>query len=158
MNIFVLDEDPEIAARMHCDKHVVKMVLETAQLLCTAIDVHTEGKVKPLYRTTHKNHPCAVWVRESIENFLWTAELGLRLAEEYTHRYGKRHKSENVIRWCLDNCPNFPHIPMTERPLCMPDDCKIGNVVTSYRVYYRNKAESITMAFTNRTKPAFMEN
>ena len=65
MNIFMLHQEPQIAAQYHCDKHVVKMILESAQLLCTALN---EAGVPMPYRVTHKNHPCSIWVRESRAN------------------------------------------------------------------------------------------
>ena len=64
MNIFVLDNDPFKAAEYQCDKHVVKMVLETAQLLCSAHETAP-------YKRTHYNHPCAIWTRSSLSNYMW---------------------------------------------------------------------------------------
>jgi hypothetical protein len=158
MNIFVLDNDPIECAKLHCDKHVVKMILETAQLLCTAIHTYTNGELVPPYKPTHKNHPCTVWVRESIENFMWTADLGVQLALEYEHRYGKQHKSAGVISWCLMNCPRFPHVPMTDHVLCMPDECKQdGLAIQSYINYYILKAQTMDMRYTNRERPDWLE-
>lgn len=158
MNIFVLDEDPVEAAKLHCDKHVVKMLLETAQILCTAIHAHTEGKVVPPYKPTHKSHPCTLWAMESIENFMWLADLGVQLSIEYTHRFKKVHKSAAVISWCLENCPKFPHVPMTPHVLCMPEECKQDNLaVQSYINYYIVKSEQIDMRYTNREQPEWLE-
>ena len=86
MNIFVLSENPVEAAQMQCDQHIVKMTLETGQMLCTA---YPEGV--PPYKRTHYNHPCNVWVRESKGNFLWLCDHANTLAEEYTFRFGKIH-------------------------------------------------------------------
>ncbi len=69
MNIFILDEDITKSAQAHCDKHVVKMILESAQLLCTAVNYYAGEQVTP-YKSTHMNHPCSIWVRESLANFL----------------------------------------------------------------------------------------
>lgn len=158
MNIFVLSEDPIECAKLHADVHVVKMPLETAQMLCTAIYLHTEGQVVTPYKPTHKGHPCVLWAKESIENFLWLADLGLQLCFEYTHRYGKTHKSQEVIQWCLMNCPRFPHVPKTEHPLCMPENCKQEDLtVQSYINYYIIKSEAIKMTYTNREIPDFLE-
>ena len=96
LNIFVLHKNPQLAAQYQCDKHVVKMILETAQLLCSP---YVPG-VAP-YRRTHYNHPCAKWTRESQSNYFWLGIHGLALADEYTYRYGKIHKSVDVIKWCL---------------------------------------------------------
>jgi|TARA_R110000868_G_C10787599_1_gene756016 hypothetical protein len=134
MNIFVLDKDPKTCAVYHNDKHVVKMILETAQLLC---GVHwVEGGEAP-YKLSHKNHPSAIWTRECVENYIWLCDLGLELCNEYTYRYGKRHKSQDIIEWCLLNVPNIPEKgDITPFALAMPDECKVGDAVASYRVYY----------------------
>lgn len=88
MNIFLLDYDVKKCAQSHVDKHVVKMILETAQLLCGAH--HVIGTTDNIpYKLSHKNHPCSIWVRESLTNYLYLCELGLELCYEYTYRYGK---------------------------------------------------------------------
>ena len=94
MNIFVLHTDPEKAATMMCDKHVIKMVLETAQMLCTI--AHGMGYDGAPYRSTHKNHPCTVWAAKTSSNWSWLLRHGFALCDEYTKRYGKNHKS---IMW-----------------------------------------------------------
>jgi hypothetical protein len=97
MNIFVLDNDTRLAALYHCDKHVVKMILETAQLLCTAhreLDGDERAARLSFYRATHKNHPCAKWARETRANYLWLYDLLKWLLHEYTFRYSKVHKVE----------------------------------------------------------------
>ena len=83
MNIFVLDRHPVTAAQLQCDRHVVKMVLESAQMLCTSINM-LGGQAQ--YKTAHVNHPCSVWARETLGNFLWLYDHGMALAKEYTHR------------------------------------------------------------------------
>jgi hypothetical protein len=143
MNIFFLDFDTKKCAEYHCDKHVVKMVLETAQLLCGVH--HTIEQVPNKYRTSteqvpyklsHKNHPCAIWTRESLSNYLYLCDLGLELCKEYTYRYGKRHKSQDVIEWCLINKPQIKDIGFTTPPKAMPDEYKVIDVIESYRNYY----------------------
>jgi len=134
MNIFFLDYDPKKCAQYHNDKHVIKMILETAQLLC---GVHWVTGNEAPYKLSHKNHPCSIWVRSSLENYLWLCELGLELCIEYEYRYGKKHKSLQVITWCIYNRPNIPDIEFTEPPMAMPDYCKIDNqTISSYRNYY----------------------
>ena len=140
MNIFFLDYDVKKCAQYHVDKHVVKMILETAQLLCgvhhvTAHDTAHDTAHVP-YKLSHKNHPCSIWSRESLSNYLYLCELGLELCEEYTYRYGKRHKSQDVIEWCLINKPNIPDVGFTEPAKAMPDEYKVKSVVESYRNYY----------------------
>ena len=94
MNIFVLDYDTKVCAQMHCDKHCVKMILETAQLLCGVH--HMTGGEAP-YGLSHKNHPCLIWARECIENYVWLCDLGIELCKEYTHRYGKIHSCQTAM-------------------------------------------------------------
>jgi hypothetical protein len=136
MNIFVLDTDPRRCAEMHCDKHVVKMIVETAQLLCGAHHMISDRDDIP-YRLSHKNHPCSIWVRESRNNYRWLCELGLELCAEYTRRYGKIHKTEEVLKWCARNFPELPEIDMTDFRLAMPESCQIhSDSVLNYREYY----------------------
>jgi len=131
MNIFVLDSDPTIAAKYQCDKHIVKMCLETAQLLCSVFS-------SAPYKRTHYNHPCSVWTRESLGNYQWLISHGESLCKEYTNRYGKVHKSQSVIEWCSSHKDEliFKNNRLTQHPLCMPDECKTESVVESYRSYY----------------------
>ncbi len=96
MNIFVLDQDPKVCAKYHNNKHVVKMILETAQLLC-GVHHMVESKIEIPYKLSHKNHPCSIWARECIENYVWLCDLGMELCFEYTYRYGKKHKSQAVF-------------------------------------------------------------
>jgi len=143
MNIFVLDLEPKKCAKYHCDKHVVKMILETAQLLCGAVWI--SGQEAP-YKLTHKNHPCAIWTRESIWNWLWLYNLGMDLCEEYTKRYKKEHKTQSVIESL--SSPNLPNIERTPFALAMPNDCKISYIYTndsvaSYRKYYKKYKRDI---------------
>jgi len=136
MNIFVLDRDVKKCAKYHNDKHVVKMILESAQLLCGVHHMVEENTDEVPYRLSHKNHPCSIWARENISNYLWLCELGLELCKEYSYRYGKRHKSQDVIEWCLTNTPSLPEEDFTEPPKAMPDEYKVEDVVQSYRNYY----------------------
>jgi hypothetical protein len=140
VNIFFLDWDVEKNAQYHCDKHVVKMILETAQLLCgvhhvTAHDTAHDTAHVP-YKLSHKNHPCSIWARDSMSNYLYLCEIGLALCEEYTYRYGKRHKSQEVIEWCLMNKPQIQDVGFTTPPKAMPDEYKTEDVIESYRKYY----------------------
>lgn len=137
MNIFYLDSDPKLAAQYHCDKHVVKMCLEYAQLLSTALRVNNpEMCSENLYKSTHINHPCAVWARKSFDNFEFLCELIGELGEEYTIRYGKIHKSVQLVDDWLVTPNNFPEKGFTEPPQCMPDEYKSNNTIESYRTYY----------------------
>ena len=137
MNVFVLDYDTKKCAQMHCDKHVVKMILETAQLLCGSHWMLGSRHTAP-YKLSHKNHPCSRWVRECLENYVWLCDLGIELCKEYTYRYGKRHKSQDIIEWCMIYKPNIKELgDITPFPLAMPDECKVpGNSLQSYHNYY----------------------
>ena len=127
MNIFVLDADPERAARDLCDRHVVKMCLETAQILSTI----TGGP----YRPTHRAHPCVVWAGASRGNALWLREHGLAIAREYSRRYGGRiHASEHVI---IDaRLGAVPPGSLTPHVQCLPDAYRGPCAVEAYRRYY----------------------
>jgi hypothetical protein len=135
MNIFFLDWDTKKCAEYHCDKHVVKMILETAQLLCTVHHV-SDTQIEIPYRIVHKNHPCSIWSRTSLSNYLYLSELGLELGNEYTFRYGKKHKSSEIIEWSILNKPNIPDIGFTSPPLAMPEQYKETDPIQSYRNYY----------------------
>ena len=163
MNIFYLDHNVHKCAEMHNDKHTVKMILEYAQLLSTAHRV-LDGEQTPwfttaagrkkrewmlyddrqniLYAATHLNHPSAVWVRQSTENYLWLSNLLVALCEEYTHRYGKTHKVERdgLCFVLLKNVPaNIGNKGWSEPTPAMPDEVKIpGDSIASYRNYYIN--------------------
>jgi len=132
MNIFFLDFDVKKCAEYHVDKHSTKMCVEYSQLLC---GVHWVAGGEAPYKLSHKNHPCSIWTRKSLSNYLYLCELGLELSKEYTYRYGKRHKSQDVIEWCLINKPNIPDIGFTEPAMAMPDEYKVDSVVESYRNY-----------------------
>lgn len=149
MNIFYIDRNPVIAAQQLVDKHVVKMPLETAQLLCSAFPQGTAP-----YRRTHYNHPSAVWTRQSRANYEWLIKHGLALCEEYTRRYKKVHKSNTVILWCQSNTEtlHWEERGFTDPPTCMPEECKVGDPVESYREYYR-KHKSYIYRWTNSEKP-----
>lgn len=155
MQIFVLDKDPKKAARMHGDKHLVKAVLESAQLLSSA---HWMTGGKAHYRLTHKNHPCSKWVRESLSNYLWLCNHALELCAEYTRRYDKTHKSESII---MDLYINPPHLledkGLTEFPLAMPEDVKTpGDPIKSYRDYYMKYKKDI-VKWNHSQKPDWYE-
>lgn len=158
MNIFVLSLVPRIAAEYHCDKHVVKMILETAQLLYSAHwMLKPEGLREGAYRKTHVNHPCAIWARESIENYKWLVDLGLCLCKEYTYRYGKIHKTESHLVWLSMNIPPLPTVPQTPFRMAMPDEYKCEDPILAYQAYYLGAKERM-LTFSKRPPPPFVEN
>ena len=143
MNIFVLDKNTKRCAQYHNNKHVVKMILEYSQLLC-GVHHAIEAQYDIPYKLSHKNHPSAIWARECIENYIWLCDLGLELCKEYTYRYEKRHKSLDVIEWATLNKPKLTSKgDITSFALAMPDECKVGNAVESYRTYYMTEKRSI---------------
>jgi hypothetical protein len=152
MNIFILDYNTKKCAQYHCDKHVVKMILETAQLLCGVHHVTDQVTDQVPYKLSHKNHPCSIWVRSSLSNYLYLCDLGLELCKEYTYRYGKRHKSQDVIEWCMINKPQIPDIDFTTPPKAMPDEYKVIDVVESYRNYYMGSKKNFAV-WKNRNIP-----
>ena len=154
MNIFVLDWDVKKCAMYHNDKHVVKMILETAQLLCGVHHMTESPSENVPYKLSHKNHPCSIWARESMDNYLWLCELGMELCAEYTFRYGKRHKSQQVIEWCIYNRPNIPEEGFTVPAKAMPDQYKVEDVVQSYRNYYLGEKKSFCN-WKNRNTPSW---
>mgnify|MGYP000968562404 CR=1 FL=1 len=178
MNIFILDNDPVKAAQLQCDKHVVKMIVESAQMLSTAHRL-LDGKVEKrpsksgkrmvnywrhpdkhleisLYAAVHTGHPCTVWSMVSSENYKWHYEHFIALCDEYRFRYGKIHMTDVRLRHVLEQLPkNIPDGPLTKQPLAMQSnpECMFEDVVRSYRAFYQTKQERFKMAWTKRNIP-----
>ena len=133
MNIFVLHTDPKIAAQMMCDKHVVKMIVESNQMLSTVARKY--GHEAP-YRSTHANHPCTLWAGESVQNWQWLVDHSAALCEEYTRRYHRVHKSQAVSEWAKSLNIHLPPTGLTPFCLAMPNAYKHKDPVRSYRAYY----------------------
>ena len=175
MNIFFLDNDIKKCAQYHCDKHVVKMILETAQLLSTAhrildgtetVAVSDTGRKKKkwilpnalenyIYSATHINHPSAIWCRKTDKNYCWLHQLLLALCKEYTYRYGKIHKCQATgLVASLAKLPkNIPIGEFTPPTPAMPDEYKVSNdVLKSYHNYY-NGAKVRMFAWKKRQPP-----
>lgn len=136
MNIFVLDLDPEIAARSQADKHVVKMCLESAQMLCT---IRNEQGLGSPYKSFNPKHPCTIWTGATAANYTWLIEHALFLCDEYTRRYKKVHKSQAIIEMCLDSLDDLSFgaeglLPFAQ---CMPDEYKDSDPVVAYRRFYQ---------------------
>lgn len=148
MNIFVVDRDPVQAAKDLCDKHVVKMILETAQMLCTT---HKGGAP---YKPSHMKHPCTIWASVSMDNYEWLLSHGFALCEEYARRYGKRHKTQDVLEWLDANRPQIPRIGLTPFAQAMPDEFKHHDAVEAYRNYYIG-AKSKIAVWNHSTKPSW---
>ena len=153
MNIFVLDRNVKKCAQYHCDQHVTKMILESAQIMCTALN--TMGFKTP-YKSTHGKHPCVLWVEESYSNFIWLTQLAIELNTEYKYRYEKvdDHKSIHVIRE-IENS-KFSDKGLTEFAQAVPEKYKYrGSAVRAYRSFYRG--EKVNFArWTKRPIPRWM--
>jgi hypothetical protein len=179
MNIFYVNSDPEVAARNMVDRHVVKMILETAQLLSTAHRVidgeeyvgqsqsgrkakrwRLSGNVDAImYAATHINHPSAVWVRENSANYNWLYDHLLALGREYTHRYGRTHLTIDKLKDILEDAPeNIEQSNvMTKMPSCMDKQYIISlDPIINYRNYY-NYGKTDLLRWSNRTPPQWID-
>lgn len=176
MNVFYLNPDPILAAEYHLDKHIVKMPIEYAQLMSTAhrmldgseyIDSTSGRKIRRwrledsredvLYKASHINHPDNIWLRQSTGNYQFLYELFCAVCDEYTHRYGKIHKSDSDLREILKTPPkNMPVGKFTEPPQAMPDYCKDSDTVTAYKKYYILEKKKFA-SWKNRPTPEFMK-
>lgn len=133
MNIFVLDNNINKCAEYHCDKHVVKMILEYAQMLSTTLRLSGEELG---YKATHINHPCNIWVRESLSNWLYLKNLLVLLNDQYRSRYDKdvNHKSFDMVMALPE--PKIEDKGLTPFVTCMPDEYKVECPIQSYRNFY----------------------
>ncbi|MGL5690750.1 MAG: pyrimidine dimer DNA glycosylase/endonuclease V, partial [Bacteroidales bacterium] len=128
MNIFLLDYDLDKNMEQMVDRHCIKQILESTQLLCSAYYFTNESYLSE-YKLSHANHPCAIWVRHSLENWLWLKEYALKLCKEYTYRYGKIHKCQNIVDDMFK--PSLPSNGLTKLPCVMPEKYIVDDVVQS---------------------------
>ncbi len=144
MNIFYLHEDPVEAAKLQYNKHVVKMILESAQMLCTAHhEIMGEDADVP-YKRAHVNHPSTIWVRRSAQNYIWLYDHFVALAQEYKKRYGKEHLSYTKCDPHLRFLPGgLPFTGFTQPPQAMPDEYKDECSLQAYWNYYINDKKHI---------------
>jgi hypothetical protein len=182
MNIFVLDYHPVAAAKQQCDKHIVKMILESAQMLSTAHRILDGAKTKIasksgkrivdgwllsdnmdsiIYKAVHTKHPCTIWTMESVANYMWHYEHFVALCEEYTYRYGKVHGTDTKLRDILKTPPmNIPQKGLTPFKLAMgvaPQCINHKDPVGSYRAFYQTKQERFKMTWTKRQVPTWFK-
>lgn len=148
MNIFYPSGDTHYCARWLGDKHVIKMPLETAQLLSTAHRLC--GGREDVYRVTHRNHPTALWVRERRGNYLWTWQLLNALLHEFKFRRGKEHASGRLLGRLRNIPPEIKPGQFRPPPLVMPERFHVeqptegfgaggGPTQGAYRNYYYHK-------------------
>ena len=137
------------------------MVLESAQMLCTAVN---ENGGKAPYKSTHKNHPANVWARETRSNYCWLLEHFKGLCQEYTHRFNKEHKCSQLIDFLKENNVYTPTGPLTKFANCAAHKDKGLNfknetdVVLAYQLYLnkRFKTDTRKPIWTNRQKPSWV--
>jgi hypothetical protein len=158
MNIFILDNEVGANARAHCDKHVVKMILESAQMLCT---VANELGVESPYRSTHKHHPSTKWAALTRQNYNWLYELMLALNEEFMYRFGHTQNHLSVDKFLrgvnlADVLSKLPDDGLTPFAQAMPDEYKNEDAVKAYRDYYAN-AKNHILNYTNRATPYWLK-
>jgi hypothetical protein len=162
MNIFGIDTDTTSCATYHIDRHIVKMPLETAQMV-SFVYYHKDlwdGEVPNLlmgFSAGHDKHPCSLWLRENLVNFLWTCEFGIKLIEEYRYRYDsqKHERCKMIFEWALDNLPNLPIAEFSPFAKAMPEEYKVDCSIESYRNYYR-MGKSELHQWTKRSKPEWI--
>ncbi len=143
MNIFYLHQDPEVCASYFYDKHKVKMILECAQMLCTAHHHFDEDTNVP-YKKAHYNHPSTIWARGNRAQYYWLYRHMLALGDEYTKRYGKEHLTITKCKYPLMTAPPMIVDGLFEDPpQCMPDEYKHEDTITAYWNYYIGEKHSV---------------
>ena len=139
MNIFFLHTDPQWAANALCDKHVPKMLLESAQMLSTAVQANAKERLEDLYKPAYPKHPMTIWVGFNRDCFRWALENAVYINHQYEQRFNKGHKSFKVVQTIYDNnyINDIPDGFFKEPPQCMPDEYKDKDYITAYRKYYQ---------------------
>jgi len=168
MNLFILSLNFQECAECMFDKHISKIILEAVQMLCTTIQIIDENseissKIK-LYKIAHKNHPVTIWMRTSLENYIWTLDLVDAMHNEWKYRYNhpaeKMHKSYIVAKYLREYAPTadkFPQKGLTPFALAMPVECKTQNPIESYRKYYQTPEKQKIASWKNREKPSWYQ-
>ena len=158
MNIFYFSHSPIDSALAQPDKMLVKMPLETAQMLCTAhrvLDGDDYADANGLYKEAYKNHPCTIWARESFDNYQWLYRHFIALGKEYKHRYGREHASITKLSTPLFFAPdNIEDKGMTPLAQAMPDEYKNEDPIVAYRDYVIHE-KHYAQWNKNRSKPTW---
>ena len=166
MNLFILSLNVQECAEAMFDKHVAKIILEAVQMLCTTMHlVDPDNEVyqhTTLYKIAHKNHPVTVWMRQSLDNYLWTLDLVDAMHQEWRQRYRhpptKFHKSYEVAQFLRRFAPEagrFPTTGLTPFALAMPQEYKRDDPVESYRLYYQSPEKQKLAAWKGRDPPSW---
>lgn len=156
MNIFFTSADPKECARALDDKRLVKMAVESAQMLSTAVAIHGG---KPSYKVAWKNHPCTLWTAETRSNFMWHVQLLIHMGLEFEYRYGKKHKSAELAMRFAEQSHVVPDGPLTTFPNCsLRKD--LADVFEAYKEGFRTKwsQDKRPPRWTNRTPPTWWKN
>jgi len=156
MNIFVLDYNHKKCAEYHCDKHVVKMPLETTQMLSTVFYRYNE---EGPYKIVHQKHPCTLWAGQTLENYRWLWRLGIALCKEYTYRYERIHACERVLYLIKSPPTGLIARGFTKFAQAMPEEYKNSDPILAYQDYYyydKQLARDIC-TWKKRKIPPFME-
>jgi hypothetical protein len=136
MNVFAVDPDPVVAAQALHDAHVVKMTLETAQILCTVIHKYSPNPPAGLYKPTHPNHPCVRWAGDYQENYDWLLAHGNALSAEYSFRFVRRHKTQDIYDILNRFNPGLPDFQLQPFVQAMPTLFRGEDPIKAYRGYY----------------------
>jgi hypothetical protein len=163
MNLFILSLNVQTCVEWMFDKHVVKILLEAIQMLCTTMrvidpDSEIHSKVK-LYKMAHKNHPVTVWMRTSLENYLWTLDLVDAMHNEWKYRYDqpeKVHASYKLMPYLRAYVPSADKFPVTGLipfAQAMPDQYKHEDPIVAYRQYYQSPEKKRLASWKKRPKP-----
>ena len=157
MNRFIIEESPQKIAQSLCDQHVVKMPLEEAQMLCTALWHHAPdyAEEKNLYKPVHQKHPCTLWAMETSENFLFAYYLYSDMLLEYENRYCREHGAGKHFNSIMDGVKYIPEGDMTKHPQCFSghDELKTDEFypIKAYRAFYNvDKVKFARYNYTNK--------
>lgn len=161
MNIFTTSACPIQSAKALPDVLVIKMIVESAQLLSTA-HFENDGVIVG-YKPTHKNHPCAIFTRKTSGNYEWVYNHFVALCDEFTRRKGKVHKTSELIETLKTAPRNIRKCAVDIDFMCMPDDCKKTlDVHKNYQIYLKKKynewltrtdKKPIVATWTNAQRP-----
>lgn len=168
MNLFILSLNFQECAEYMFDKHVSKMLLEAVQMLCTTIrlvdpdsEIHQHIQI---YKIAHKNHPVTIWMRMSLENYLWALDMVEAMHNEWKFRYNhpadKMHKSYGVAQCLKKFAPTadkFPNRGLTPFALAMPVECKRDDPIEAYRIYYQTPDKQKIASWKKRGKPSWYQ-
>ena len=159
MNIFFLSTDPVKAAQMACDKHVNKMIVESAQMLANAysLEVLTSDDCPKTQKSNNRkhsylHHPMSKWVLYSHSHWNWLLNHAISLCKEKFYRQQKYHFTEQFINWCKNNIPSLPIMGWSKPPLCMPYKYTNTDTIEAYRDYYWGEKRKFAV-WTKRQKP-----